>query len=153
MTVTDCSVWFSLTWTDGTDGSMMSRHRPGMSNPVSPYYPAITVDKVILKKTQILVHSFRDNKIADRHQTFIIICSSNNEARELEKEIMRTGYGEGLLQVYEVRHHGLMMDRIEKRKIVLLGFDDLLCSETRELLQGKGNYVIEFNDTDRMAIS
>lgn len=123
----------------------MSRHRPEMSNPVSPYYPETTVNKVLLKKTQILVHSFRDNKIAEGHQTFIIICSSNNEARELEKEIIRTGYGEGLLQVYDEQYHDLMRVRIEKRKIILVGFDDLLCFDTRKLLQGKGNYVLEFN--------
>ena len=84
----------------------------------------------------------------------MVICSGYNEARELWKEICRIGYDIDTVQVYDAQtqHHTIMRDRIEKKlkKVVLVGFDDLLQSfGARDLLQGKGDIVIEFTDTDK----
>ena len=109
----------------------------------------VDVDELFKIKTQILVNSFRNQKVANGQKMWIIICANVREAKELEKEILRTGY-EDVLQVYDIKHRAIIKDRIEtkSRKVILVGINDLVLT-ARRLLQGKGDIVIEFNDTNR----
>lgn len=58
---------------------MASRDRPRIIAPI--------IDELFRKKIEILVHLFTQRKIAHGSQTCIVLCSRNEEARNVEVEM------------------------------------------------------------------